>query len=363
VTVLDFELRNFRRLKQRGLNALRAGRRGEARTTLLRASECLYRIASKSKDPFRSERSRNAKELLDLARGIAEGPLAQSVEADDEGASAWEMVERPDVDFDSVAGLEEVKEEIRLRMVYPFTHAETAERYGIRGGGGLLFFGPPGTGKTLLARAVAGEIDAAFFTVRPSDIMSKWVGEAEKNVSALFAEARGRERAVIFIDEIEALAPVRSGDGSSVMTRVVPQLLGELEGVAGRGPGALLFIGATNAPWDLDPAILRPGRFDVKVYVGLPDEEARAEILSLELSGRPIEAEFDFGSVSLALDGYSGADLRRLVEKTVGDKFLTEIQSGEAGDISMDDLLAATADVRPSVNAAGLARYEEWAAR
>jgi len=362
VTALDFELRNFRRLKQRGLKALRAGRLSEARVTLLRAAECLYRIAAKSKEPFRGERSRNAKELLDLARGIAEGPQAQSAEGEGEGASAWEMVERPDVDFDSVAGLDEVKEEIRLRMVYPFTHAEAAERYGIRGGGGLLFYGPPGTGKTLLARAVAGEIDAAFFTVRPSDIMSKWVGEAEKNVSALFEEARGRERAVIFIDDIEALAPVRSGDGSSVMTRVVPQLLGELEGVSGRGSGALLFIGATNAPWDLDPAILRPGRFDVKVYVGLPDEEARAVILSLELSGRPIEADFDFGALSLALQGYSGADLRRVVEKAVGDTFLEEIQSGEPGDIGVDDLLAATGEVRPSVNAAGLARYEEWAA-
>jgi SpoVK/Ycf46/Vps4 family AAA+-type ATPase len=147
------------------------------------------------------------------------------------------------------------------------------------------------------------------------------------------------------------------------MTRVVPQLLAELEGVSGRGPGTLLFIGATNAPWDLDPAILRPGRFDVKVYVGLPDREARAAILGLELSGRPIEDGFDFDAVAGALDGYSGADLRRIVEKAVGDTFLAEIRGGDAGNVSEEDVLSAAAEVRPSVDAEGLSRYREWAER
>jgi SpoVK/Ycf46/Vps4 family AAA+-type ATPase len=340
---------------------MKAGRRREARLSLLRAAESLYRIAEKSEEPFRTERAKSAGELLDLARGIPDGALTETESREEEGGRAFEMVERPDVQFDSVAGLDEVKEEIRLRMVYPFTHPDLAERYRISGGGGLLLYGPPGTGKTLLARAVAGEIDAAFFTVRPSDILSKWVGEAEKNVSALFAEARGRERSVIFIDEIEALAPIRSGDGSSVMTRVVPQLLAELEGVGGRGEGALLFIGATNAPWDLDPAILRPGRFDVKVYVGLPDEEARAEILMLQLSGRPVDPDLDPTELAGALAGYSGADLRRVVEKAVGDSFLAEIKGDAIGRIGMEELLAAAGEVRPSVNAGGLEKYREWA--
>jgi transitional endoplasmic reticulum ATPase len=210
---------------------------------------------------------------------------------------------------------------------------------------------------------VAGEIDAPFFTVRPSDILSKWVGEAEKNVAALFEEARSRERAVIFIDEIEALAPIRSGDGSSVMTRLVPQLLAELEGVRGRGPGSLLFIGATNAPWDLDPAILRPGRFDVKVYVGLPDVEARAEILSLHLSGKPLAEDVDVYRLAELLRGYSGADIRRLVEKTLGESFLSEIREGGERDVAMEDLLSSTESVRPSVTEEGLVRYREWAAK
>ncbi|MCU0724553.1 MAG: ATP-binding protein [Planctomycetes bacterium] len=246
-------------------------------------------------------------------------------------------------------------------MVYPFLHPEAAARYGVRTGGGLLLYGPPGTGKTLLARATAGEIDAAFYTVRPSDVLSKWVGEAEKNVAALFAEARARPRSVVFIDEAEALAPVRTGDAGSVMSRVVPQFLAELEGVAGRGTNALLFIGATNAPWNLDPAILRPGRFDELVYVPLPDAEARAGILALELAGKPLVPEADLEALAAALDGYSGADLRLVVEKAVGESFLSEVRGGAPRRIGVEDLLAAAREVAPSVAPEALKRYEEWA--
>jgi transitional endoplasmic reticulum ATPase len=363
VTGLDFDLRNFRRLREKGMRAFRAGRRAESREALLRAAECLFRIAGRSEEPFRTERTRSAEELLDLARSIRDRATAEPEGEGEVEASAWELREETGVTFESVAGLDEVKEEIRLRMVYPFSHPEAARRYGIRAGGGLLLYGPPGTGKTLLARAVAGEIEAAFFTVRPSDLLSKWVGEAEKNVARLFEEARSRPRSVIFLDEIEALAPIRSGDGSSVMTRVVPQLLGELEGVRGRGEAALLFVGATNAPWDLDPAILRPGRFDVKVFVGLPDEAAREEILSIHLEDRPLAADVDLPRLASLLDGYSGADLRRLVEKVLAESFLTEIRGGEEGEVSMEALLLATRSVRPSVTGTQIERYREWAAR
>jgi len=360
---LDFDLRNFERLKTRGIRAYREGRSREARFSLLKAAESLLKIARRSEEPFRSERTKAANELIGMARSVGNLEPAEAEATGESAADAWELMDRPDVTFDSVAGLDEVKEEIRLRMVYPFTHPELAERYGIHGGGGLLLYGPPGTGKTLLARAISGEIDAAFFTVRPSDILSKWVGEAEKNVATLFEEARSRERSVIFIDEIEALAPVRGGDASSVMTRLVPQLLAELEGVRGRGPGALLFIGATNAPWDLDPAILRPGRFDVKVYVGLPDAAARAEILTHHLFDKPIADDVDAEQMAAALGGYSGADLRRLAEKALGDSFLEEVKGEGPGGITMDDLLAAAREVRPSVTKDSLARYEEWATR
>lgn len=358
---VDFDLRNFRRQRDAGLRALHRGRRGEARTLLLRAADSLYRIAGKSDEPFRSERLRAAGDLVKLARGIGDRAAA-SPEGGEGGAPPdWELVDRPEITFDSVAGLDGVKEEIRLRMVYPFTHPEAAERHGVRPGGGVLLYGPPGTGKTLLARAVAGEVDASFFSVRPSDVLSKWVGEAEKNVALLFREARSRDRAVIFLDEIEALAPIRGGDSSAVMSRVVPQFLSELEGVHGRGDNALLFIGATNAPWNLDPAILRPGRFDVKVYVGLPDVEAREEILALQFAGRPLACDVDIPRVAELLEGYSGADLRRVAEKAFGDSFLAEIGGAGPGEVDLEGVLRAARSVGRSVRGEQLERYGKWA--
>jgi SpoVK/Ycf46/Vps4 family AAA+-type ATPase len=209
----------------------------------------------------------------DGARAAKGGGPARGKDAEGKGDDDREFipVERPSIRFADIAGLEDVKEDIRLKMIYPYTHPEFAARYRIRRGGGILLWGPPGTGKTMLARAVAGEIEAAFFTVKPSEIMSKWVGDSEHNVARLFSTAREHERSIVFIDEIEALIPARRDAQQGVMTRLVPQILAELEGFATADQNPILFIGATNEPWSLDPAVLRPGRFDEKVYVGLPD--------------------------------------------------------------------------------------------
>src|SRR3990172_2815800 len=142
-------------------------------------------------------------------------------------------------------------------------------------GGGVLLYGPPGTGKTMIAKAIAHEIDATFFVVSPAQVMSKWVGEAEQNIRKLFEAAKAEPTSVIFLDEIEALVPKRKSDSSTVMQRVVPQILQELEGFDRTSERALLLVGATNQPWMLDEAILRPGRLDALVYVGLPDGPAR----------------------------------------------------------------------------------------
>ncbi len=309
-----------------------------------------------------ARRTGAAAELRALAGEVVALPDRTGEARGEGGEDRFAPASRPEVRLGDVAGLDEVKEEIRLRMVLPFRHPEAAARYGVRPGGGVLLYGPPGTGKTLLARAVAGEIEADFFTVRPSDLLSKWVGEAEKNVAALFAQARARPRSVVFIDEVEALLPVRPGDASSVMSRVVPQILGELDGFAGRR-GGLLFLGATNAPWNLDPAVLRPGRFDVTVYVGLPDAEARAGILLLTLAGRPVAPDFDPAAVASALAGWSGADLRRLAEKAAGESFLAAVRGGDPREITTEDLLAVAATMRPSVTGDALRRYEEWRSR
>ena len=165
--------------------------------------------------------------------GAAKGRMEASGESEgDDGADAdkWIVKEKPKLRFDDVAGLDDVKEDIRLKMIYPFEHPELAEKFGINPGGGVLLYGPPGTGKTMLAKATAGEIDATFFRISPADVLSKWVGEAEQNIKKLFDAAAAEPRAIIFIDEIEALVPARRDEGSSVMQRVVPQILQGMEG-------------------------------------------------------------------------------------------------------------------------------------
>jgi transitional endoplasmic reticulum ATPase len=248
-------------------------------------------------------------------------------------------------------------------MIYPFTHPELAKRFGIKKGGGILLYGPPGTGKTMLAKAVAGEIDAAFFTVKPSEIMSKWVGEAEQNIAKLFTEARNHQRAIIFIDEVESLIPKRSGSFSTVMQRVVPQILSEMEGFSsGQDTGrALLFMGATNEPWSMDEAVLRPGRFDEKVYVPLPDFNARLEILHYHLKDKPLSADIFLEEIAKILEGYSGADIRRISEKACDIPFVESVKTGAERDIEKRDILSAMQQVKPSVSPQNLDRFEKFA--
>lgn len=250
--------------------------------------------------------------------------------------------------FKDIAGLENIKENILVRMVYPFQYPELAKSYDIKRGGGLLLYGPPGTGKTLIARAVAAEIQADFFTVKPSEIMSKLVGEAEKNISQLFEQARSVHRAVIFIDEVESLTPARSSENSPVMQRLVPQILQELEGIH-TNKSNLLFIGATNEPWSIDSAMLRPGRFDELLYVHLPNEEARTIIFQKNLEKRPLADDIDYKKLAELTPGFSGADIVGICQRTANAMFLEAIME-EKRAINLEDILKILLETRPSVS-------------
>ncbi|MCU0722398.1 MAG: ATP-binding protein, partial [Planctomycetes bacterium] len=172
--------------------------------------------------------------------------------------------------------------------------------------------------------------------------------------------ARENPASIIFIDEVEALVPPRGEDAPAVMKRLVPQILQELEGIGTEGKNPLLFVGATNEPWSLDSAILRPGRFDEKVYIPLPDEPARRQILERNLRDKPLVG-VDIGRLVSDTAGYSGADLRALCERTANAVFLEAVRTGEERDIAMDDFLAALARVRPSVRPEHVARFEAFA--
>jgi transitional endoplasmic reticulum ATPase len=371
---MQYELDHAKEHLQDSVAAQEAGDYAKARHHLLQAARYMLEAAQGSENAkMQAQRMTYAKEFQARADGllprIEAAARQQAQTAADKrtaapepvggpDASAWLVAERPNVRFDDVAGLEDVKEQIRLKLIYPFTHPEEAKRFGVRAGGGILLYGPPGTGKTLIAKAIAGELDAAFFTVKPSEIMSKWVGEAEQNVAALFDAARGYERAIIFIDEVESLLPRRGGN-STVMNRVVPQFLAELDGMAGKHPG-LLLIGATNVPWMIDDAALRPGRFDEKVYVPLPDLAARRRILELNLKDRPLAPDVDLPALAERLAGYSGADIVHVCQRACERPFLEAVTVGVRREVGVGDFEAVMGEVKASVGEKELKKYEIW---
>jgi len=361
-------LQAFETHKAKGLAAHRAGELAAARYNLLKAAEYLYLLAAKSNEPLRSTRKASAAKLLAMAQNIpatapkspAEG--ADTTASEKQIASRWVVTEKPGVSFADVAGLDDVKDEIRRLVIYPFQHLEATERFKKQAGGGVLLYGPPGTGKTMMAKAIATEIDAAFFSVRCSDVMSKWFGEAEKNLRALFDEARSHERAVIFLDEVEAIVAKR-GKGSTVMDRVIPEFLSQLDGLDSDAP-CLLLLGATNRPWDMDEAALRAGRFGRMIHVGLPDVAARRAILEHALDGVPTADDVNLDELAEMLDGYSGADIagsRGVIDTATDFPYERAIDGDAEALLTRDDIVRAIEAVKPTVSAKALARYKRFA--
>jgi len=360
----------FERLKERGLAAYKNGDYAAAKPYLMQAADAMIKIAGETDNASqRTRRKAMAAELIEFAKQCDQrsedkrtNRRAAAKDGDDSGgkASDWIIREVPDIGFDDIAGLEDVKHEIRLKMIYPFAHPELAAQYRIAVGGGLLLFGPPGTGKTMIAKAIAKEIQATMFVVSPAQVLSKWVGEAEQNIRKLFEAAKAETKAIIFIDEVESLVPSRRDSNSSVMTRVVPQILQEIEGFDRKGDRPLLFVGATNEPWALDPAMMRPGRFDSKVYVPLPDAPARHKLLEIYLGKRPFAADVDFAEIVGLVDGYSGADIKSIVERAATLPFMEAVGGGEARPINRGDLLQMIQSTPPSVRKKDLIRFEQF---
>jgi transitional endoplasmic reticulum ATPase len=215
----------------------------------------------------------------------------------------------------------------------------------------------------MIAKAVAGELDATFFAIAPSEILNKWVGESEKNIRKLFDAAREAGTAVIFMDEVESLVPKRrDAEAGGVMARVVPQILGELDGFEAREGRTVMFMGATNEPWNIDSAMLRPGRLDEKVYVGLPDLAARRKILDLNLREIPLEEGLDLDGLAQRLEGYSGADVAYLCRKTAERTFLESVKHAHERPLERADFDRVLAKLRPSVSPEDLERFDEFRA-
>jgi transitional endoplasmic reticulum ATPase len=225
------------------------------------------------------------------------------------------MIQVPDVGWDDIGGLDEAKQQLREGIELPLQQPEAFQRLGIRPAKGFLLYGPPGTGKTLMAKAVAREAEANFVSTKSSDLLSKWYGESEQQIARLFNRARQVAPTVIFIDEIDSLAPQRGGGmGEPAVTeRVVNTLLAEMDGL--EGLDGVIVVGATNRPTLLDPALLRPGRFDEVVYVPVPEEAGRRKILEIHTDRMPLADDVDLGAIASHTQGFTGADLENLVRK------------------------------------------------
>lgn len=251
------------------------------------------------------------------------------------------------VNFGTVGGLDELKERIRMRIVHPFQHPELFKAYGKRVGGGVLFYGPPGCGKTFLARATAGECGAHFMAVGLHEVLDMWIGNSERQLHAVFEEARRRAPTVLFFDEVDTLGMQRAKLVSGGMRGVITQFLSELDSFNNRNDRVLV-IGATNTPWDLDSAFRRPGRFDQVLFVPPPDTAARAQILSLKLKGKPVADGLDLDRLAGLTESWSGADLEHLIEYATELAIERSMKTGVVEPITMAFLDGARARIKPT---------------
>lgn len=275
---------------------------------------------------------------------VVDGRLRAS--RDQKTDSAEVQVERPKISFDDVGGMSDLKEQIRMKIIHPLKHADMFRAYGKAIGGGILMYGPPGCGKTHLARATAGEINAGFISIGISDVLDMWIGNSERNLHELFQQARRNTPCVMFFDEVDALGASRTDMKTSAGRHLINQFLSEMDGIEYSNDGVLI-LAATNAPWHLDSAFRRPGRFDRILFVPPPDAEARANILRILLRDKPSDS-IDHDYVARKCPELSGADLKALVDLAVEEKLTEAMKTGVPKPISTKDLTSAGKKIRPS---------------
>ena len=357
----------------------RAGRAREAIPYYMTAAENLQRLIKFTKDENVKKLYYNrAKEYLNRIDAIqqnkgrvsssgsdkrSKGSGKDSEENELSGEIAGAIVrEKPSVKWDDVANLAEAKKALRESVILPMARPDlfTGAR---RPWKGILLFGPPGNGKTYLAKAVASEVDATFFSVSAANLISKWLGESEKLVRELYEQARKEAPSIIFFDEVDSLASSRGQGENDAMRRVKTQLLQAIEGI-GTGDELIVTIGATNLPWEVDAAMRR--RFERRVLIGLPDQEARSTMFKIHTKGIDLD-EVDFDNLGSRSEGYSGADIALLCREAL----MTPIREMDVAGVlkdknikprnpNMSDFEKALEHIKPTVSPHELVRFEDW---
>jgi len=276
----------------------------------------------------------------------------------------WDKL--PSISFEDVAGLEDVKDAVRRKVLLPLANPELYEGYVKKNGGGLLLYGPPGTGKTMIAAAIAHEIGAKFCSIGASDLVLGGIGNSEKAITKLFEEARSFKCAVIFFDEIESICPVstRAQHAKQIRSELLRQIQG-LDAYGKQDDKILFLIAATNKPWDIDPAFVRPGRFGTRVYVGLPDKPARRYMIESRLNKIKaggivtIAEDVDIDAIVAATENFNGADMGNLLDE-VQEVSIMRSATGEAKTINQSDFKNVLSRITSSVQKKDLEKLEEW---
>ena len=283
---------------------------------------------------------------------------------DDEESESKKPVKKPvakkgGIKMDDIAGLEEAKEAIRMRVILPVQHPEVYAKYNKKVGGGILLYGLPGTGKTMFAQAVANELDAVFYEVKCSDIVSKWYGESEQRIKKLFRDARKNKRAVIFFDEFEALGKSRNSSDSADIN-IVPELLAQIQGFD-KNENTLLLLAATNRPWDIDSALLRPGRFNEKILIPLPDDAARRVIIEKQLHDVPVDDAVSIDEIVKLTDGFNGADVVEFCDQLKTGPIVRSIDNKTNNEkVTPADVESTAKRVKSSVSEEDITLLEEF---
>ncbi len=270
-----------------------------------------------------------------------------SADADDDGhprgGTAFDLgladFEKPKLNFSGVGGMESLKEEIRMKIIYPLQHAELFKAYDKKIGGGVLLYGPPGVGKTLISKATAGEIQANFIALGLHQILDMWIGNSEKNMHEVFELARQNAPSILFFDEVDALAADRRDLRQSAGRNLINAFLSEMDGAESDNDGVLI-LGATNAPWHIDPAFRRPGRFDRTLFVPPPDEGGRAAIIEVMAQKKPI-GELDPRALAKKTEGFSGADLKAVFDLATEEVLNAAMKTGKVIPLTTKDLIKA----------------------
>ena len=363
--------------------AIQAGDAASARMHAAKAADFCFALAKQTTGPVSTSYVNTAEGWLEIAERLATAKLTKrsaagsasasstggrtaassgaspQTDSGGEGGESFEVAETPDISFDDIAGMNDAKAAIQEMIIYPMREPEKAKAMKLKPGGGVILYGPPGNGKTMFGKAIAHEIAAPFFYASGAQLRSKWHGESEQNLSRLLKTAASRPVAVLFLDEIDGLLPRRTANSSVVDNRIVTQFLSDVGGFR-ESDNTLLILGATNKPWAIDEAVFRTGRFDEKLYIGLPDAEARLGMLSRAFKGVACEPSLDCAQWAGRLNGYTGSDITGIARKARLAAFKRSVEDGSDPMVLESDLEGAVKVIPSSVTPAMIKQYENF---